>query len=196
MTDPAIILAAGEASRFGRPKQLAKFQGRPLLAHAVATVRAAGLRPVVVLGAHREEVESVLDDDCRRVVAPNWRAGMGASLRSGVRALESTDFDRLLLMTCDQPLVTADDVRKLYEACEGVDAAAAAYEGVVGVPACFDARHADRLANLDDDVGARRLLRDADLDVREVPMPRAATDIDTPSDIADIEPVDRNGGAA
>ncbi|MDO9355184.1 MAG: NTP transferase domain-containing protein [Solirubrobacteraceae bacterium] len=49
-TDPArlgVVLAGGRATRLGGDKAGAKLAGRPLLAHATATVRAAGLLPRV-----------------------------------------------------------------------------------------------------------------------------------------------------
>lgn len=194
MTTPMLILAAGAARRFGRPKQLADWQGRPLVAHAVRTARAAGLRPTVVLGAYADEVTAALDARCRTVEAPDWSEGMGASIRAGVRALEVDEMERFAIWTCDQPLVTGDDLSRLDEACRGVDAAAAAYEGIVGVPACFDASLYGRLAELDGDTGARPLLRETALRVRDVEMPRAADDIDTPSDLARLRSATPAGG--
>ncbi|MBN1486647.1 MAG: NTP transferase domain-containing protein, partial [Anaerolineae bacterium] len=49
----AIILAAGGSARFGEPKQLLDWQGRPLVTHTADIAWAAGLQPtVVVLGAN------------------------------------------------------------------------------------------------------------------------------------------------
>ena len=39
----AVILAAGSSSRFGRPKQLLEWDGRPLILSAVDTAWAAGI---------------------------------------------------------------------------------------------------------------------------------------------------------
>ena len=186
MTTPVLILAAGAARRFGRPKQLAEYAGQPLVRRAVEAVRAAALRPVVVLGAHRAEVDNALDGDCRRVVAADWDEGMGASIRCGVRNL-GDDVERFAILACDQPRVTADDLRRLVEAGRECDVAAAAYDGVVGVPACFDGRWRERLEQLEGDRGAGRMLRSSALEVCEVPMPGAAVDVDTPSDLAGLQ---------
>ena len=48
----AILLAAGESARLGRPKQLLRFRGRTLLRHAAETALASGCDGVyVVLGS-------------------------------------------------------------------------------------------------------------------------------------------------
>ena len=195
MTTPVLILAAGAARRFGRPKQLAEYARQPLVCRAVETVRVASLRPVVVLGAHRDEVEHALDGDCRRVVAADWDEGMGASIRCGVRSLRD-DVERFAILACDQPLVMADDLRRLVEAGRGCDVAAAAYDGVVGVPACFDARLRERLEQLVGDRGAGPMLRSSELEVCEVSMPGAAADVDTPSDLAGLQASSVQGESA
>lgn len=179
----ALVLAAGAARRFGAPKQVATFRGRPLVCGAVQSARRADLEPVVVLGAHGERVASVLDDDCRRVHASDWSEGMGASIRTGVCALPEENVDCFSVLTCDQPLIDADDLERLVEARRGNDAAAARYSGVLGVPACFDAACRKHLAELEGDRGARSLLRDGGLQVRGVSIKHAADDVDRPSDL-------------
>lgn len=201
MTDPALILAAGAGTRFGGPKQLARFRGRPLVVHVGDRLREAGFEPIVLLGAHRERVEQTLPADRRRIHVPEWRAGLSATIRRGVETLlesRSAPPRRLLLAACDQPLVTSRDFRRLREACDvtdgvrvglenglenGPDAAAAAYDGIIGVPACFAGRHLATLTTLDGDRGAGALLRDGSLEVREVAIPAAARDIDTTADL-------------
>ena len=70
------MLAAGESSRFGSPKQ------RVLLEPVLERVRLSGVDgAVVVLGAHDVETSA------RTVRCPDWRRGSGASLRCGLAAL-------------------------------------------------------------------------------------------------------------
>ena len=51
------MLAAGAATRFGAPKQLAELDGVPLLEHALRAITAAPVgRVVVVLGSGADEI--------------------------------------------------------------------------------------------------------------------------------------------
>src|SRR5579871_3988981 len=85
-----LVLAAGEARRFGSPKQLAPYRGRPLLEHALAAMAAArsvGVT-VVVLGARADEVLATVDlQGARPVICADWADGQSVSLRAGVAAL-------------------------------------------------------------------------------------------------------------
>jgi choline kinase len=52
----AVVLAAGEGSRLGRPsKPLARVAGLTLLERTVATLRAAGVARVIVVVGHAKE---------------------------------------------------------------------------------------------------------------------------------------------
>ena len=84
-----LVLAAGAATRFGAPKQLALLRGRPLLEHVLETVAAAPLdRRVVVLGAEAERVErDVPLHGVRPVRCTGWAEGQSASLRAGLSCL-------------------------------------------------------------------------------------------------------------
>src|SRR5215471_3512106 len=106
----AVILAAGESMRLGKPKQLIEIDGEPLLLRATRAAIDAGCRPViVVLGA--------VIDPCREILRKHsvvtlenarWRDGMASSVVAGVSALDAVDVDAALLMVCDQPNVGAD----------------------------------------------------------------------------------------
>src|SRR3954470_6547122 len=89
-----LVLAGGAGRRMGGPKALlVDDDGVPRLARTVDGLRAAGCGSVtVVLGAAAEEARPLLGDrSVRVVVASDWAEGLGASLRSGLRALVSQD---------------------------------------------------------------------------------------------------------
>ncbi|MBA4380577.1 MAG: putative selenium-dependent hydroxylase accessory protein YqeC [Anaerolinea sp.] len=84
-----IILAAGEAKRFGQPKQLLDYRGQPFV-HAVAqTALKAGLAPVIVVtGANAEPVEAALKDLPVQIIQNvDWQSGQSSSIRAGLCAL-------------------------------------------------------------------------------------------------------------
>ncbi|MBK9927091.1 MAG: putative selenium-dependent hydroxylase accessory protein YqeC [Anaerolineales bacterium] len=84
-----IILAAGEATRFGEPKQLLDWKGQPFVRVVAKTALEAGLSPVVVVtGANAEKVEAIIKDlDVVIVRNEEWQSGQGSSIKAGVFSL-------------------------------------------------------------------------------------------------------------
>src|SRR6185312_5454279 len=97
-----LILAAGAGRRFGSTKQLAVLRGRPLLAHAVAAMRAAPVeRVIVVLGHDADAIRAAVDlSGVDAVVAEDWASGQAASLRRGLA--EAGDADAVVVTLGDQ----------------------------------------------------------------------------------------------
>ena len=184
-----IVLAAGESQRFGRPKQLADWNGKTLLGHAIeAMLAVCGSATVVVTGAAAEPVSRYAAAyPVRLVHNPDWREGMAASLRTGFAALGSSGASAVLVLTCDQPLVDAACLERLASRwqTEPARAAAARYDGVLGIPAIFPVSLVPALMLLQGDQGARALLNEQ-LDPTAVDMPVAACDIDTEAELAQL----------
>ncbi len=185
----AIVLAAGEASRFGSAKQLVRIGDRPLL--SLVAGRAAevvGPALVIVLGARAAELSPLLRHSPGFVVVNrDWREGLASSIRAGIARLPASCAG-VMLVLADQACVTAEDLRRLAGAWrrQPLCVAAARYGATVGVPAIFPQHLFRELSELKGDTGARALLkRHADRLVK-VPMPSAAFDLDTPNDLLEL----------
>ena len=190
MSVAAIIVAAGSSSRLGQPKQLVVIDGEPLLQRAIRCAREAGASPVfVVLGAHRELIEESVElGTAKIVVNNNWEEGLASSIRTGVKAVqaEAPTAEGLLLMSCDQPRVTADHLHRLIQmsyAQSSPTAIASAYGETRGIPAIFPRQAIGDLLALRGDKGARALLAKPPRPVISVPLMGGEIDIDHPDDL-------------
>ncbi|MEI7032587.1 nucleotidyltransferase family protein [Streptomyces pratensis] len=189
-----VLLAAGGGRRLGgRPKALLKHRGRPLVEHAVRSLRDGGCGPLhVVLGAAADEVCARADlTDCAVTVNPGWEEGMGSSLRLGLAALTGSHADAALVLLVDQPGIGAEAVARVRSAHRSrTDLVAASYGGRRGHPVLFGAaRWADAAAGAVGDQGARAYLRehrDA-ITLVECSDVAQAYDIDTAQDLRRLE---------
>jgi molybdenum cofactor cytidylyltransferase len=188
-----VILAAGEASRMGSPKQLLPLGGESLLGRAVEAALASSAWPVVVvLGAHAEKIRPTL---ARLPVLiaenPAWAEGMASSIRTGVTTLRqfSRGLDGAFIALCDQPAFSSDVIAQLVAAqqASGRSIVAARYSGRNGAPALFLREHFPALTSLTGEEGARTLLNGDATRVATVDLPQLAVDLDTPADYAAVK---------
>jgi CTP:molybdopterin cytidylyltransferase MocA len=155
-----LLLAAGAGERFGGPKALARDDdGTSWLLRSVQALRPCA-EIVVVLGAEAESAAALLPMSVVRVRAEDWAEGMGASLRTGLRALEATEHGAAIVSLVDLPDVDAAVVARLADASAGPDdLARAAYGGVPGHPVLIGRDHwAGVIESATGDRGARDYL--------------------------------------
>ncbi len=101
----AVVLAAGEASRFGSPKQ------RLLLPRVLERLAETSVDEVVVVeGAHELEP----DDTIRLVRCPAWMQGPGASLRCGLAALDD-EVEAVVVVLADGPNLNPATVERVLD---------------------------------------------------------------------------------
>jgi len=165
-----IVLAAGASKRLGRPKQLLQFQGETLIARA-ARIASAVAKTIVVIPSDPAIREA--SKGFSMVENAGRDEGVASSIRAG---LDATTGD-ILLMTCDQPLITSAHLRALIDA--GSPIAATGYSGISGVPAFFAEKFREELLALRGDVGAKRVIEQHRNELVTVPFDGAALDVDT-----------------
>jgi CTP:molybdopterin cytidylyltransferase MocA len=187
-----VLLAAGGGSRFGQPKALVELGGMTLAERGVALLRTGGTDPVIVVtGAADLGLAGV-----RSVHNPDWRTGMGSSVRAGLMALIDPvhEAGAAVIALVDQPLVGAEAVKRLIEAYRnGAGVAVAAYEGQPRNPVLIAREHWDDvIASATDDAGARTFLRARPelVTLVECGDTGSPDDIDTPADFARIAGTD------
>lgn len=185
----AVVLAAGQASRFGGGKLLAVYEGRPLLHHALAAAKAAPVGEIVVVtGADAEAVVActhAFDPDLRIIHAADHAEGMGASLRTGVAALSPAAG--VFIFLGDMPRVPHAVLPALADAVRsGALAAAPEFEGRRGNPVLLSRALFPAVAALRGDTGARMVLQDLGpgLELLETQDDGILFDVDQPTDLA------------
>jgi bifunctional UDP-N-acetylglucosamine pyrophosphorylase/glucosamine-1-phosphate N-acetyltransferase len=147
LTAPAaIVLAAGQGTRMRSriPKVLHPLAGRPMLAHVLDALRAAGIeRTVVVTGHGADAVEAVIEGNALSVRQEPQR-GTADAVRIALQAVPP-DAGELIVTMGDVPLQPGDLYAGLLEALRGASAAIALVS-----------------ARLDDPTGYGRVVRTAD----------------------------------
>jgi molybdenum cofactor cytidylyltransferase len=186
MTLDCLILAAGNASRFGGCKLLADWHGQPLIAASIAAAHALKTeKMVIVAGAFYLQLkEAQLNlNHVELIEFRDWPLGMGHSLAFGVNQLPNNN--PVLILLGDQPLISAQDLQNLYSAwcVQPTKIACASFANTVGVPAIFPARFKTELLACTGDRGAKILLMYYANELTRVPMPTAEFDVDTPTDL-------------
>lgn len=182
----AIILAAGQGTRFGSQKLLAPLQEKPLVRITVENVLAADVdEVVVVLGRDAESIRTALGDlPVRFVENPNYADGMSTSVKVGISAL-STETHAALIALGDQPGVTSNVVDRLIEALRisHKPIVVPVYAGQRGNPVLFQSGLFPEFATIRGDQGARDLIVSNPSRVESVDFPFAPPgDVDTRDD--------------
>ena len=182
----AVVLAAGQSSRFGKTKQLEKYQGIPLVTRSVRLGEAVcGSNTVLVAGNDWQRVTDICAPLAGFfVVNPRFADGLASSIECGIRSIAEV-ADAVLLLLADQPLITSAHLQVLMDAWQSSreSIVASAYAGTTGPPVIFPRRDFADLMRLSGDRGARSII-DANRErVKVIGFEPAALDIDRQSDL-------------
>lgn len=167
----AILLAAGESKRMGKPKLLLPFDDGTILGKTVDNILSSRVDEViVVLGAEAREMEkAIVGKPVKVVFNPDYHQGMSTSLICGLKQV-SSQAQRVMVALSDQPLIERDTYNKLINkslnSSKGITVPL--YKAKRGNPIIFAINYKDELMSLKGDVGGREILRRHPDDILEV----------------------------
>jgi molybdenum cofactor cytidylyltransferase len=184
-----IILAAGESTRFGRPKQLLRLKGRYLIEWVLDAALESELRRIIlVLGYAHQEIRQALGEKLRHAklqieVNPHYQKGQSHSLQVGLSRIENT-FPAVMFLLADQPLVDAATINCLLDKFWSADKdiCVPTFHGKRGNPSIFSQKFYKHIMEIKGDIGARQIIKAHPERVLEIEIknPLFFLDVDTP----------------
>jgi molybdenum cofactor cytidylyltransferase len=181
-----IILAAGNSTRMGEPKQLMMYKNKTFLQHIIGEAKNANLEPLIcVTGYQSDHITksiSVMNTDI--VYNEDWSDGMGTGIAAGIKRLLLSDVDSVILAVSDQPHISSElflNMEKLKET-SGKGIVACSYASTLGTPVLFGKRYFNDLKSLSGDEGAKKIVKMNIPDVCTIEFEKGNIDIDTKED--------------
>ncbi len=183
-----VILAAGQASRFGKIKQLLPWRDKNLINTVVETALLAGLNPIiVVLGADAEEIRATINEDIVQVIInPDWDKGQSTSLRAGISVMPQS-VDGIVFLLCDQPHQSVNLVSAVVEkGLRSGKVVTPIIDDRRANPVYFPAFCIPLFEKLEGDAGGRQIISDCPNTTMLWLDAWMAKDIDTPEDYREL----------
>jgi molybdenum cofactor cytidylyltransferase len=183
----AIVLAAGESRRMGRPKLLLPYGETTIIETIVSNVVSSRVDgTVVVLGGDRPGIEEKLRRFAvKKVVNRAYKDGMLSSVWRGLAALPSSARAALFVLA-DQPDISSAVIDALIDAYRGGKKGIVlpVYKKKRGHPLLLDLKYRREIEALSPDIGLRGLLQEHGEDILDVRIssPAVLSDIDRPED--------------
>ncbi len=192
MSTGIIILAAGNSSRMGNPKQLLDFNGNTFLEITISAAEEIAYAPIVlVLGAYATEILAAHPPlNINYIINENWSEGMSSSIKVGLTKLMdlAPTTNNLIITVSDQPFISSRVLISLLETHTntGKNIIASQYAKTIGTPVLFNKKYFDELKMLEGSSGAKQILSRYTNDVATVPFELGRIDIDTESDYKNL----------
>ncbi len=154
-----LVLAAGESSRLGRPKQILAYGERTLLDHVLSLARACPFHQrVCVVGGWVSEVRARVDlRDFEVVENRAFGSGCSSSIAAALAAVHPR-AEVLVLMLGDQPGVSPAAVEALLTGRGSAPMAVCGYDDGRGHPLAFGREMFSELASLHGDKAVWKLM--------------------------------------
>lgn len=183
-----LILAAGESSRMGQPKQLLPWKGSTLLEHSIQQALKSQADDVyVVLGAHYSQTYPLCNKyQVNTLNNTEWSLDLGHSIRFGIESIKSKMYDGALLILADQPQVSSKYLNTFITTFKSLKSTesilATAYPDNLGIPILFGNQHFNKFINNTSTKGGKSILKKYGEQVKRIQPHSPLEDIDTLED--------------
>jgi molybdenum cofactor cytidylyltransferase len=183
----AMILAAGESKRMGKPKLLLPFGEKTIIETIVETVVSSKVeKTLAILGSEREKIEEKIKNYPVKIVYNrDFRSGMLSSVQCGFQVLPE-ETQAVLVVLGDQPKISATVINKLVDTYKssGKGIVLPVYNKERGHPVLIDVKYRGEVENLNPEVGLRGTVYNHPEDIIEVEVETLSIfqDIDDESD--------------
>ncbi|MCI9330997.1 MAG: nucleotidyltransferase family protein [Oscillibacter sp.] len=183
-----VVMAAGNARRFGENKLAAGVRGRSLILRALEAVPGEEFERVAVVTQYPQIIDLAKQfhfTPCQNE-HPDW--GISHTIQLGLETLG--DCGGAMFLVSDQPLLRRESVQALVALwrSQPEKIAALAHGGVRGNPCLFPARFFPELQALREDHGGNAVIRrhKEDLILLEV-AEKELSDVDTPEALRELQ---------
>lgn len=112
-----VLMAAGNASRFGENKLLADFMGKPLIEHALAAIPKSAFKRVAVVSQYHSVLELAAEYGFDAVLNDDPSAGISRTISLGLDALG--EVDAAMFMVGDQPCLRQETIESQIDFYQG-----------------------------------------------------------------------------
>ena len=183
-----VVMAAGNARRFGANKLAAALAGKPLILRALEAVPEGLFARVEVVTQYAEIADMAACFGFGAIKNRRPDLGLSHTIALGTQAL--ADCDAILYMVADQPLLAAETVSRVAAAWRETPACivAAAHGGKRGNPCIFPHEFFPELLALTGDTGGSAVIKRHPDRLRTVEVPAAElADVDTPAALASLQ---------
>ena len=185
-----LILAAGNSSRLGRPKQLVSIQGKSLLSKTLTEAQQVADTDIyIVTGAYVKELNDSIDLKPFEVIFnEEWAKGMGGSISKGITSIMEYNYEGVIISVCDQPYIGKENFDNLISKYQksGKLIISSSYAEGSGPPVFFQQKYFEELSKLHGDLGAKEVIRKYKNNVDFVVFEKGNIDIDTEKDISQL----------
>ncbi|MCL4411899.1 MAG: nucleotidyltransferase family protein [Candidatus Thermoplasmatota archaeon] len=153
----ALVLAAGNSSRFGSNKLLFKINGKSVLERTLLALSGFKFWKTAVVVSNTD-FDDILGNHVEKILNKQISLGIGKSIALGTIYLRE-EVSGILIVLADQPLLTLDDIKKMTDVFLGdpTKIVACSVDGEIRNPIIFPSGYFDELIKLSGDRGARGL---------------------------------------
>ncbi len=183
-----VVMAAGNARRFGDNKLAAQLEGRSLIRRALEAVPGEVFHTVVVVTQYPQVMHLAGEFRFAALYDPHPDYGISYTIQLGLTALR--DCDGVMFLVSDQPLLRRESIAGLVDLWRRQPdrIAALGHGGVRGNPCVFPARLFPELMALREDHGGNTVIRRHEEDLILLETDAAELyDVDTAEALAALE---------